>query len=153
MTQHKEEKVGSVLVVGGGIAGVQASLDLANAGFFVHLVEKKPAIGGVVVQLDRSYPTNESAMCVICMMSPNLMECGRNKAEGGLDYEVGACGRHKNIEIHNLAEVKKLEGGPGNFTVTVEKAPRYVDPLKCISCGACTEVCPISIPDEFNLNG
>jgi heterodisulfide reductase subunit A2 len=151
MTQHKEEKVGSVLVVGGGIAGVQASLDLANAGFFVHLVEKKPAIGGVVVQLDRSYPTNESAMCVVCMMSPNLMECGRNKAAGGLNYEVGACGRHKNIEIYTLAEVKKMEGGPGNFTVTVEKAPRYVDPLKCISCGACTEVCPVSIPDAFNL--
>ncbi len=152
MSQQNLDKVGAVLVVGGGIAGVQASLDLANAGFFVHLVEKKPAIGGVVVQLDRSYPTNESAMCVVCMMSPNLMDCGRNKALGGLNYEVGACGRHKNIEIYTLAEVKKVEGGPGNFTVTVEKAPRYVDPLKCTSCGACTEVCPISLPDPFNLN-
>ncbi len=151
MTQSKNEKVGAVLVVGGGIAGVEASLDLANAGFYVHLVEKKSAIGGVLVQLDKSYPTNEPAMCVICMMSPNLMECGRNKAGGGLDYEITDCGCHKNIEIHTLAEVKNLSGEPGNFTVTIEKAPRFVDPLKCISCGACTEVCPISIPDEFNL--
>jgi heterodisulfide reductase subunit A len=147
-----QDPVGKVMVIGAGIAGVQAALDLANAGFYVHLVEKKSAIGGVLVQLDRSYPTNESAMCVICMISPNLMECGRNQASGGPGYDVGECGRHRNIEIHTLSEVKSLSGSPGNFTVTVQKEPRYVDPVKCTACGICTEVCPISIPDKFNLN-
>jgi len=147
-----QDPVGKVMVVGAGIAGVQASLDLANAGFYVHLVEKKSAIGGVVVQLDKSYPTNESAMCVICMMSPNLVECGRNQASGGPGYDVGGCGRHRNIEIHTMSEVKSLSGSPGNFTVTIQKEPRYVDPVKCTACGLCTEVCPVSIPDKFNLN-
>jgi heterodisulfide reductase subunit A len=140
------------MVVGAGIAGVQAALDLANAGFHVHLVEKKSAIGGVVAQLDRSYPTNESAMCVICMMSPNLMECGRNQTIGGPGDKLGICGRHHNIEIHTLSEVKSLKGSPGNFTVTVEKGPRFVDSIKCTACGVCTEVCPVSVPDKFNLD-
>ncbi len=146
-----DNPVGEVMVVGAGIAGVQAALDLANAGFYVHLVEKKSAIGGVVVQLDRSYPTNESAMCVVCMMSPKLMECGRNQTVGGPGDQLGAGGRLLNIEIHTLSEVKSVSGSPGNFAVTVEKAPRFVDPDKCTACGACTEVCPLSIPDEFNL--
>jgi len=138
------------MVVGAGIAGVQAALDLANAGFHVHLVEKKAAIGGVVAQLDRSYPTNESAMCVVCMMSPNLMECGRNQTVGGPGDKLGVCGRHHNIEIHTLAEVKSVSGAPGNFKVTVAKGPRFVDEVKCTACGICTEVCPLSIPDKFN---
>jgi heterodisulfide reductase subunit A-like polyferredoxin len=120
------------MVVGAGIAGVQAALDLANSGFYVHLVEKKSAIGGVMAQLDKTFPTNDCAMCII---SPKLVECGR----------------HLNIQIHTLSEVKSIAGEPGNFTVTVEQEPRYVDPAKCTGCGDCAKVCPVGVLDEFNL--
>ena len=120
------------MVVGAGIAGVQAALDLANSGFYVHLVEKKSAIGGVMAQLDKTFPTNDCAMCII---SPKLVECGR----------------HLNIQLHTLSEVKAISGEPGRFMVTVEKEPRYVDPAKCTGCAACTEVCPVRLSDEFNL--
>jgi heterodisulfide reductase subunit A-like polyferredoxin len=120
------------MVVGAGIAGIQTALDLANAGFYVHLVEKKSAIGGVMAQLDKTFPTNDCSMCII---SPKLVECGR----------------HLNIEMLPLSEVTAIEGEPGNFKVTVEKQPRFVDPAKCTGCGACTEVCPVRVPDEFNL--
>ncbi|MBM4294518.1 MAG: FAD-binding protein [Deltaproteobacteria bacterium] len=132
MAAEKRDPVGKVMVVGAGIAGVQAALDLANAGFYVHLVEKKSAIGGVMAQLDKTFPTNDCSMCII---SPKLVECGR----------------HLNIEIHTLSEVKDIGGAPGNFTVSVEKQPRYIDPAKCTGCGTCAEVCPVRIPDEFNL--
>ena len=132
MAAEKRDPVGKVMVVGAGIAGVQAALDLANAGFYVHLVEKKSAIGGVMAQLDKTFPTNDCSMCII---SPKLVECGR----------------HLNIEILTLSEVKSIAGGPGNFKVTVETQPRFVDPAKCTGCGTCTEVCPVRIPDEFNL--
>jgi heterodisulfide reductase subunit A-like polyferredoxin len=122
---------GSVMVVGGGIAGIQASLDLAKSGFFVHLVENKPAIGGVMAQLDKTFPTNDCSMCII---SPKLVECGR----------------HLNIQIHTLTNVAAISGDEGNFTITLEKTPRYVDPAKCTGCGSCTEVCPVAITDEFN---
>jgi heterodisulfide reductase subunit A-like polyferredoxin len=124
-------KVGSVLVVGAGIAGVQASLDLAKSGYFVHLVEKQPAIGGVMAQLDKTFPTND---CSMCILSPKLVECGR----------------HLNIQIHTLSEVTGIAGEPGNFTATLAKQPRYIDPAKCTGCGDCTKVCPVLMPDEFN---
>ena len=127
-----KDPVGKVMVVGAGIAGVQAALDLANAGFYVHLVEKKSAIGGVMAQLDKTFPTNDCSMCII---SPKLVECGR----------------HLNIEISTLSEVKSIAGEPGNFTVTVEQEPRYIDPAKCTGCGACTEACPVGVPNEFNI--
>jgi heterodisulfide reductase subunit A-like polyferredoxin len=134
MSAKKQGKkpVGAVMVVGAGIAGVQAALDLANSGFYVHLVENKPAIGGVMAQLDKTFPTND---CSMCILSPKLVECGR----------------HLNIEIHTLAEVKGIQGKPGNYTVTVEKQPRYIDPAKCTSCGDCAKVCPVTMPDQFNL--
>jgi heterodisulfide reductase subunit A-like polyferredoxin len=122
---------GSVMVVGGGVAGIQAALDLANSGFLVHLVETKPAIGGVMAQLDKTFPTNDCSMCII---SPKLVECGR----------------HLNIQIHTLTDVKGVSGEPGNFSVTLEKHPRYVDMSKCTGCAACAEVCPVAIPDAFN---
>ncbi len=127
-----QNPVGKVMVVGAGIAGVQAALDLANAGFYVHLVEKKSAIGGVMAQLDKTFPTNDCSMCII---SPKLVECGR----------------HLNIDINTLSEVKKIAGKPGNFKVTLAKQARYIDPAKCTGCGACTEVCPVGVSDDFNL--
>ncbi len=132
MAAEKRDPVGKVMVVGAGIAGIQTALDLANAGFYVHLVEKKSAIGGVMAQLDKTFPTNDCSMCII---SPKLVECGR----------------HLNIEIMPLSEVTAISGEAGNFKVTVEKQARFIDPAKCTGCGACTEVCPVRVPDEFNI--
>ncbi|MCX5891660.1 MAG: FAD-dependent oxidoreductase, partial [Deltaproteobacteria bacterium] len=97
----------------------------------MHLVEAKPAIGGVMAQLDKTFPTNDCAMCII---SPKLVECGR----------------HLNIEIHPLTEVQEVSGEPGNLKVTLRKEPRYVDPSKCTGCGECANVCPVTMPDKFN---
>ncbi|MGC8778632.1 MAG: FAD-dependent oxidoreductase, partial [Candidatus Caldatribacteriaceae bacterium] len=122
---------GAVLVVGGGIGGIQASLDLANAGFKVYLVEKSFSIGGMMARLDKTFPTNDCAMCIL---SPKLVECGR----------------HLNIEILSRAEVEAIRGVPGNFTVTVRQKSRYIDVSRCTGCGDCTKVCPISVPNEFD---
>jgi NADH:ubiquinone oxidoreductase subunit E len=121
----EKKKVGAVLVVGGGIAGMQASLDLAESGFKVYLVEKDSAIGGRMVQLDKTFPTNECAMCVV---SPKLVDCAR----------------HPNIEIITQAEIEKIEGEPGNFSITLNKRPRYVNENKCTGCGACALNCPVN---------
>ena len=123
---------GSVLVVGGGIAGIQAALDLADSGFFVHLVEKDAAIGGSMSQLDKTFPTND---CSACILSPKLVEAGR----------------HLNINLMTLTEVLKVEGGAGDFKVKIRKNPRYVDVEKCIACGTCAEKCPKKVPNEFDL--
>ena len=123
---------GSVLVVGGGISGVQAALDLADSGFYVHLVERGPAIGGAMSQLDKTFPTND---CSACILSPKLVECGR----------------HLNINLLTLSQVEALEGGPGRFKVRVRQMPRYVDTDKCIACGACAEKCPKKVPSQFDL--
>ena len=134
MATKKEQgsgKVGSVMVVGGGIAGVQAALDLANAGFFVYLVEKSPAIGGVMAQLDKTFPTND---CSMCILSPKLVEAGR----------------HLNIQLITQAEVEALEGEEGNFVATVREKARYIDMDKCIACGMCAEKCPRKAEDAFN---
>jgi heterodisulfide reductase subunit A-like polyferredoxin len=123
--------VGAAMVVGGGIAGMQASLDLADAGYKVYLVEKKSAIGGHMAQLDKTFPTNDCAMCTI---SPKLVEVGR----------------HRNIELLTNSEVLDLKGEAGNFTVRVQRNPRFIDPLKCTACGDCAKVCPVVLPDFFN---
>jgi len=123
--------VGSALVVGAGIAGMQASLDLAESGIKVYLLDKAPAIGGTMSMLDKTFPTNDCAMCI---MSPKLVEVGR----------------HLNIELLNCAEVESIAGEPGDLTVTIRQHPRYVDLKKCTGCGDCAAVCPISLPDHFN---
>lgn len=123
--------IGAALVVGAGIAGMQAALDLAEAGIKVYLLDRAPAIGGTMAQLDKTFPTNDCAMCI---MSPKLVEVGR----------------HLNIELLTCAEVESLSGEPGNFNVSIRQHPRYVDLSKCTGCGDCAEVCPISLPDPFN---
>jgi len=122
----ENKKVGSVLVIGGGIAGIQSSLDLANSGYKVYLLEQSSSIGGTMAQLDKTFPTNDCAMCV---MSPKLVECGR----------------HLNIDIITNAELIKVAGNAGNFKVEVKKHPRYVDEDKCTGCAACTQHCPVTV--------
>ena len=126
-------KIGSVMVVGGGIGGMQASLDLANAGYKVYLVEETTAIGGRMAQLDKTFPTNDCSMCTI---SPKLIEVDK----------------HLNIDVLTNHELKQISGDPGNFKVTLEKKARYVNIDKCNSCGDCLEVCPISVGSEFDEN-
>ncbi|MBN1887366.1 MAG: FAD-dependent oxidoreductase [Thermoflexales bacterium] len=125
------EKVGSVLVVGAGIGGMQASLDLADSGFRVYLTDSGPAIGGTMAQLDKTFPTNDCAMCI---MSPKLVETGR----------------HLNISVMTLTELESISGQAGNFSVRLRRQPRFVDVSKCTGCGDCAAVCPIVLPDAFN---
>jgi len=117
------EKTGSALVLGGGIAGMQTTLDLAGSGIKVYLVDNKPAIGGVMAQLDKTFPTND---CSMCIMAPRLVEIGK----------------HKDIEILTLSEIEKIEGEAGNFKVTLNKKPRYINEEKCTGCGTCISNCP-----------
>jgi len=119
-----------VLVIGGGIAGIQASLDLANGGIKVHLIEKTPSIGGVMAQLDKTFPTMD---CSICILAPKMIECFR----------------HPNIILHTLSEVVEVTGSAGDFHVKIIEKPRYVDASKCTGCGLCSEKCPIKRPSEF----
>lgn len=123
---------GAVLVVGGGISGMQAALDLADSGYFVYLVEKTGAIGGAMPQYNKVFPTNDCSMCII---APKLVECGR----------------HPNIQIMTLSTVIDVRGKAGDFTVRVLEHPRFVDPSKCIACGQCSARCPKSVDDSFNF--
>src|SRR4030043_940386 len=131
MNPDENRKIGAALVVGGGIAGVQAALDLANSVIKVYLLERSPAIGGKMAQLDKPFPTNDCAMCII---SPKLVEAGR----------------HLNIEILTNSELLSLDGFPGRFTARLRRRPRYVDMAKCTGCADCVEACPIGLSNEFN---
>ncbi|MDR3568410.1 MAG: CoB--CoM heterodisulfide reductase iron-sulfur subunit A family protein [Syntrophobacteraceae bacterium] len=122
---------GDVMVVGGGISGIQAALDLGTAGFKVFLVEKSPTIGGHMAQLDKTFPTND---CSMCIESPKFNECAR----------------HPNIELLTYTEVDGVQGEAGNFTVTLVKKPRYIIEDKCTGCTTCVEYCPVTYPDRFN---
>ena len=128
-----EVRYGDVMVVGGGISGIQAALDLATSGYKVYLVEKAPTIGGRMAQLDKTFPTND---CSMCIESPKFIECDR----------------HPNIEILTHTEVASVEGEAGNFTVALTKRPRYVNEDLCTGCTVCAEYCPVRIPDPFNEN-
>jgi heterodisulfide reductase subunit A len=119
-----------VVIVGAGISGIQASLDLAESGFRVHLVDKAPAIGGHMAQLDKVFPTND---CSMCIESPKFVECDR----------------HPNIEIVTNTEVERIDGDPGSFTVTLRKKPTYVGD-SCTGCGVCTLYCPVTVPNPYD---
>ena len=126
-----EKNSKSALVIGGGIAGIQAALDLADMGIHVDMVEKKPNIGGRMAQLDKTFPTND---CSICILAPKLSECYR----------------HPNITLYSYSEVQKVEGESGNFSVEILRRARYVKEDECINCGVCAEKCPMRVIDEFD---
>lgn len=123
MIAEVSNKVGSVLVVGAGISGMQAALDLAESGYYVYLLDRDQAIGGLMSRLDKTFPTNDCAMCV---MSPKLVDCGR----------------HLNIEIITYAEVEGISGEPGNYKVKILRKAKSVDEEKCTGCGECVANCP-----------
>ena len=125
------DKVGAVLVVGAGIGGSQAALDLADSGYKVYMVESTTSIGGVMAQLDKTFPTND---CAICIVSPKLVEAGR----------------HPNINIIINSEIEQVSGKAGNFTVNIIEHTLYIDPETCTGCGECGQECPVEAIDGFN---
>lgn len=122
---------GAVMVVGAGIAGIQASLDLADSGYLVYLVDKNTAIGGTMAQLDKTFPTNDCSMCII---SPKLVEAGR----------------HLNIELMTMTEVQEITGEEGDFTIKLKEHPRFIDLDKCTACAECSNICPVELPNQFD---
>ena len=120
----RKKKVGAVAVIGGGIGGMETAISLAESGYRVYLVEKNPSIGGTMSQLDKTFPTND---CAMCTLAPKL---------------VGTA-RQKNIQLLTNAELVEVEGAPGNFRIKVLRKPRYVDVDKCTGCGTCMESCPV----------
>jgi heterodisulfide reductase subunit A len=127
----KVEVKDTALVIGGGVAGIQTSLDLADMGFKTYVVERNPTVGGRMGQLDKTFPTLD---CSMCILAPKMVDCAK----------------HENIELISYAEVKEVDGFIGNFTVKVEKKPRYVDEALCTGCGSCQEACPIEIPNYYD---
>jgi heterodisulfide reductase subunit A len=123
--------VGAVAVAGGGIAGIQSAIDLANSGLKVYLIEKGTTIGGKMAQLDKTFPTLD---CAMCTLSPKLADVAR----------------HPNIELLTYSEITGIEGEAGDFTVKVNKKARYVDPEKCTACELCVSKCPAKVPNEYN---
>ena len=133
LTPGESPVVKRALVIGGGIAGIQTALDIADAGFEVDIVEKEPTIGGKMTQLDKTFPTLD---CAACILTPKMVDCAQ----------------HEKITIHSYSEVDSVSGFVGNFTVKIRKKARYVDEVKCTGCGICTEKCPVKkVPDAFNL--
>ena len=130
---QKKKKIGSITIVGGGIAGIQTALDIANSGFKVYLVEEKPSLGGVMAQLDKTFPTND---CSACMMGPKLVETAN----------------HPNIEIFSYTDILNVDGEAGCFQLTLKKKARGVDSERCVGCGLCAEKCPVKVSDPFNLD-
>ncbi|MBM3335235.1 FAD-dependent oxidoreductase, partial [Candidatus Sumerlaeota bacterium] len=123
---RQQMPVGAVLVCGGGIAGIQAALDLSSGGFRVYLADSAPSIGGAMAKLDKTFPTGD---CATCILSPKLVECARDI----------------NIGLHTLTEVESVEGQAGRFKVTLRRRPRYVSERECNGCGDCITACPIEI--------
>jgi len=120
------------LIIGGGVAGIQSALDLADQDYQVYLVEKEPSIGGKMAQIDKTFPTMD---CSICILAPKMSEAGR----------------HPNIKLFTHSLVQEVNGYVGNFQVKVLKKARYVNENECTACGDCTEVCPVTRPNEFDV--
>jgi heterodisulfide reductase subunit A len=121
----------SVVIIGGGVTGIQAALDLADHGIRVHLIEKEPSIGGHMAQLDKTFPTND---CSMCILSPKMLDVSR----------------HENIRIHTCTEVIGIEGEVGRFRVKIRKNPRYIDEELCNGCGDCISICPVEVYNRFD---
>jgi heterodisulfide reductase subunit A len=119
-----------VVVVGGGIAGIQAALDLGDMGFEAHLIEKTPSIGGHMAQLDKTFPTND---CSLCILSPKMIMCAD----------------HENITLHTYSEIESISGKFPNFKVRIKEKARYVDLSRCTGCGDCMAKCPVKVPSEY----
>jgi heterodisulfide reductase subunit A len=119
-----------VVVVGGGIAGIQAALDLGDMGFEVHLVEKSPSIGGHMAQLDKTFPTND---CSLCILSPKMIMCAD----------------HERIKLHTYSEIESISGKFPDFKVRIREKARYVDVTRCTGCGDCAVKCPVKVPSEY----
>lgn len=119
------------LIIGGGIAGIQSALDLADQGFKVYLVEKNPSIGGKMAQLDKTFPTLD---CAACIMTPKMVDAGR----------------HPNIELLTYSEVQDIKKDGNLFKVKIVHKPRYVDETKCTGCGICAQHCPVEVSNEFD---
>jgi len=122
-----------VLVIGGGIAGIITSIELADKGYHAYLVEKSPSIGGHMAQLSKTFPTLD---CSQCILTPKMVYAGQ----------------HPNIEIISMAEPTTIEGSPGNYRVLITKRPRFVDAARCTACGECEKVCPVKVPSEFEVD-
>jgi heterodisulfide reductase subunit A2 len=120
-----------VVVIGAGVAGIQAALDIAGHGIHVHLVEREPTIGGHMAQLDKTFPTND---CSMCILSPKMVDVSRNPR----------------ITIHTCSVVDAVEGEVGRFRVTIRKLPRYVDESTCTGCGDCIQICPVEVYNRFD---
>jgi len=127
----EKKTTGAVLVVGGGIGGMQAALDLANSGYLVHLITEEPSIGGKMARLDKTFPTND---CAMCLMGPRMTDTQN----------------HPNIKIHTLTSLEGLSGEAGNFKVTLRERARYVNIEECTACGDCEQVCPVTVPNTYN---
>ncbi|MDD1719002.1 MAG: CoB--CoM heterodisulfide reductase iron-sulfur subunit A family protein [Methanoregulaceae archaeon] len=123
--------MGDVVIIGAGVTGIQAALDLANHGVKVHLIEREPSIGGHMAQLDKTFPTND---CSMCILSPKMAEVAV----------------HPLIAIHTCTEVTHVTGDAGNFTVTCLKHPRFIDEELCNGCGDCVEICPVEVYNRFD---
>ena len=133
LTAGESPVVKRALVIGGGIAGIQTALDIAEAGFEVDIVEKKPTIGGKMTQIDKTFPTLD---CAACILTPKMVDCAQNEK----------------IKIYSYSEVDSVSGFVGNFTVKIKRKARFFDETKCTGCGLCTEKCPMkNVPNEFNL--
>ena len=122
----------NVLIIGGGVAGIQAALDLGGAGMTVHMVERTPSIGGRMAQLDKTFPTND---CSICILAPKMIECFN----------------HPNVNCYTYSELKSVKGKAGDFTVEVLRHARFVHEDKCTGCGVCIEKCPTKTPSEYEM--
>ncbi len=123
--------MGDVVIIGGGVTGIQAALDLADHGIIVHLIEREPSIGGHMAQLDKTFPTND---CSMCILSPKMLDVSR----------------HPNIRISTCTEVISIEGEVGDFRVRIRRNPRYIDEEKCNGCGDCIQICPVEVYNQFD---